>query len=64
MSNSNANKLWALIVPSITCDFCGKREEGPGSDDHDFAEHLDKSGWVVKTARERVKCPTCNKKRK
>lgn len=66
MSNGSTNesRLWALVVPTITCDYCKKKKEGPGSDDTDFAVHLSKEGWTVRENDDRVKCPTCKKKGK
>lgn len=59
--NENASRLWDHVIPIIKCDYCGSMREAPGSDDHDFAEHLDKEGWTVRANDDRVKCPKCNK---
>lgn len=52
-------------VPIVTCDSCGRREEGPTGEvylAYPFANYLcDEQGWQVWSSRSRRNyCPDCN----
>jgi hypothetical protein len=52
-------ELIDCVYIGIDCDRCGKKDEGYGISDYDFAYDVKKNGWYV-TRTGKVVCPDCD----
>jgi len=58
---NNTGRLFDHMIVRINCSYCPALYSGWAHDAVEFAEDLDRRGWVVNRS-DKVKCPICVKK--